>query len=232
MRTPLLVLAFLALAVSPAAHAQFGSDGSVTYGGVGVAFFDNDELSERLSTAGYGRLESDGVGVGTARYQFRGRLVGGVEGHTTGSESSEVGGIETTLSGRYALVNLGVDLVGSPTLRAYPLVGVGYGDLTLKLAPLAEADFDRILSDPDRGTSLTKRGFLFNAGVGGDVVVPFRVDDEGASTGLALGVRAGYLAAVGGDDWEQFATSGVTDAPGASLSGPYVRLLIGVGRSQ
>lgn len=215
-----------ALLLAPPAAAQFGSGSTVTYGSVGTNFVDTDDLSGRLDGAGYGALEPGGVGIGTATYQFRGRFVGGVEGHTTGSERTELGGVETKVSGRYALLNVGYDVVGSETLKAYPLLGVGYGDLTLRLAPLADADFDGVLAAPDRGASLSKRGFLFNAGVGGDLIVPFRTSDEAAS-GLALGVRAGYLAAVGGADWELFSTA---NAPDASLSGPYVRLLFGFGR--
>lgn len=224
-----LVLSALALLAAAPSSAQLGSDGAVTYGSVGATLFDNDDLADRLDGAGYGRLEADALGLGTARYQFRGRLVGGVEAHTTGSETAEVGGVETRLSGRYALVNVGFDVLGSPTVKLYPLVGGGYGDLSLRLAPLGDAGFDAVLAAPDRGASLTKRGFLFNAGVGGDLVVPFRVDEDGAS-GLALGVRAGYLAALGGDDWELFSTSAATGAPDASLSGPYLRFLVGFGR--
>ena len=220
----------LALLLAPAASAQFGSGSSATYGSLGFNVVDTDDLSGRLSGAGYGDLEPDGVGIGTATYQFRGRFVGGVEGHTTGTETARVGGVEAQVGGRYALFNLGYDLLGRETAKAYPLVGVGYGDLTLRLAPTTDADFDRLLLDPTRGSALSTRGFLLNAGVGGDLILPFTANDDVAS-GLALGLRAGYLVALGGDDdWEQLATSSVTGAPDADLSGPYLRLLVGFGR--
>ncbi|MEP0548166.1 MAG: hypothetical protein ABJF88_14620 [Rhodothermales bacterium] len=221
--------AFLAITLlaAPAARAQFGSEASITYFGVGGNALDTGNLSDRIGARGYGSLEPGGVGFATARYQFRGRLVGGIEGHTTQRDEARNGAFEASLSGRYATLNVGYLAYSTERLKLYPLVGGGYGDLTLRLYEDAtDPDFDGTLDNPRRGSSLSSRGWLLNAGLGGDFIVPIRKSED-HTRGLAFGLRAGYLLDLSSGDWEQFSEFGVDGGPEASLAGPYLRLLIG-----
>jgi hypothetical protein len=227
--TPRLTFAVLvALAtLAPHAHAQFGADASVTYFGVGGNALDTDDLSDRVEARGYGALEPGGIGFATARYQFRGRFVGGIEGHMTQRDEANNGAFEAKLSGRYATINVGYLALDRPTIKLYPLVGGGYGDLTLRLyEDAADPDFDGTLDNPRRGSSLSSRGWLLNAGLGGDFIVPIRRSED-HTRGLAFGLRAGYLFDLSSGDWEQFSDENVGGGPEASLAGPYLRLLIG-----
>lgn len=189
----------LTLALAALALPAAAQDGGAVLGGLSFA---DDGLPPGLEGTGPDLLGADGVGGGV--YAYVGRLVGGAEAHSQ-------------RGGRHVTLNAGFDVVARPGLRAYPLVGLGVGETAVRLdgAPGAGVPL---------GLDLSRRQLVFNVGAGLDALVPF-AGGRGGRRGLALGVRAGYLAAA---DAGGAALPADLDA-GGSLTGPYVRVLVGFG---
>ena len=126
---------------------------------------------------------------------------------------------------------MGYVLLSKGTLRAYPYVGGGYGSFTLRITEdVGPLSFGEILDNPRRGASLKNRGWLLNAGFGTDYLLKLREDEERGISGIALGLRAGYLFVPATEDWKMLDEVDVGGDPRLTPSGPYFRLLIGFGR--
>ena len=111
--------------------------------------------------------------------------------------------------------------------RAALLVGLGGGQLNLKMTDLSGPSFEDVLTNPGRSAELSTAGFLIDLGVSVDVVAG-RVHHHGGRGGALLGVRAGYILAPVKGDW-QLADGDITGGPRMGMEGAYVRAMLGFG---
>ena len=203
----------------------------MTYFGVGGKLIDADLLGEQLASQGYGDLSGRGLWRGSTNQTFAGRFTFDPEASTLSKESLSSGSYTSTLSGTYSTFNVGYVLVSKGSLWAYPYVGAGYGSFTLQITEdVGPLSFGEILDDSRRGISLKNRGWLLNAGLGTDYVLKLREDEERGISGVALGLRAGYLFVPATDDWKMLDEVEVGGDPRLTPSGLYFRLLVGFGR--
>ena len=225
----LIVIAGTLLAASPAWAQIFRRSSSA--GGQGAGFFsaggariENGELDDALAAAEYPTFGRQVLTIGGGGYFVHGSgiLIGG-EGVwvLTGDAAHE--GRSVSLSGGFGLLNVGYMAPLAGRLRAYPLLGFGGGGTNLRIGaqPTSES-FGDLLADPNRQTSLSRVSMLASIGGG----LEFR--SSRSSTGLLVGVRAGYMFAPVSSAW-RLDGNVVGAAPDTSLAGPFVRVLVGVG---
>lgn len=195
--------------------------GFITVGASGIA---TETLDDWLSERSYPTFGQRAVTVGAGAYrvfpsgvmvsaEFNGLIVGD-EAH--GERQVGLGGGYGTLGVGYA-VNL------SRRARVYPRLGLGLGGLGLWSERPDSVDFGEALEGQtpadDRESVVSRDGVVVDLGAGAELLPLGR-------RGPLLGVRAGYLAGPFDSDWET-SDAPVTGGPEASISGPYVRVLLG-----
>lgn len=128
------------------------------------------------------------------------------------------------------LLNLGYQFKPTPNLRIYPLVGIGAGLLDMSFTRRSlSPSFDEFLSNPGRQGRIGALLLALNAGVGLD----WRWD-----WGFQVGLRGGYLWTPPSNWWSMtdiYSDSDndnqrsypVAGGPSISMSGPYLRMMIG-----
>ena len=227
----------LALALGAGGAEAVGAQGSGLRGpdagflAAGVSGIATGELDDRLAARGYPTFGSTATAVGIGGYwSLPGGLMLGGEwnGLIIGDEPH--GGRTVGLGGGYATLGVGWAVDLSPRVRVYPRLGLGAGGLALWFE--SEADtvgFDEVLADPrplpGRQPVLSHDGVVVDLGAGAELL------PGGRGRGPLIGLRLGYLLAFFGSasDWQlyEYTASG---GPPATIAGPYVRAVVGVGR--
>ncbi|MEW6751528.1 MAG: hypothetical protein AB1505_11205 [Candidatus Latescibacterota bacterium] len=131
------------------------------------------------------------------------------------------------LRGGCGQLNVGFLTYSAEGLDIYPMLGIGASRLDLTITQRSALAFGQVLQDPDRAVHLRTGGFLLSPSLGADYLLPLARSSERLS-GVVVGLRLGYGLAPMQGGWE-LDGSDVVGGPQASLSGPYVRLLAGVG---
>ena len=227
----LLALAFGIAGAEPVkAQAGLLGPGAAFIGG-GISGIATDELDGRLAARGYPTFGGTAtvLGIGAYRMLASGLMLGfegngliiGEEDHANG----EVG-----LGAGYATLGVGYALQLSPRARVYPRLGFGVGGMGLWIESAEDSvAFDEVLANPTlapdlREQVLSRDGVVFDAG-GGIEFTPTR-----RGSGLLIGLRFGYLFAPFDSDWDHIrgiSSRDVTGGPDATISGPYVRVVVG-----
>ena len=112
-------------------------------------------------------------------------------------------------------------------LNVYPLLGLGGGGLSFKVAEVSTPSFADLLENPKRNVELNYGGFLVNVSLGVDYLIKFAEDETGAG-GLIIGFQAGYMLAPFTHDWK-IDKNDVTGGPDIGFNGPYVKIMFGGG---
>ena len=194
----------------------------------GMSRIATQELDERLASSGYptfGRT-AEAIGIGAYRILPSGMLLG-VEGTAliVGEEPHD--GREVGLGGGYATLGVGYVFALSPRARVYPRLGIGGGGLTLWIE--SETDsvaFDAVLANPTpvprlREPLLSRDGLVLDVG-GGVEYLP-----SGRGSGALIAVRLGYVMTRFDSKWDLVYVGAATDGPDATISGAYLRILLG-----
>ena len=223
----LLAFAFaLALPGQASAQAALLGPGAAFIAG-GVAGTATGPLNDRLAQNGYPTFDrtSPSFGIGGYRILSSGVMLSAeLTGLFRGEkkyQNRDVGSF-----GGYATLGLGYAIVLSPRVRLYPRVGLGAGGLTLWIENADDSvDFDDVLENPSpsadlREPLLSRDGGVVDIGAG----VEFLGSKRGS--GPLVGVRFGYLAAPFNDSWTSYERKAL-DGPDASISGLYVRVVLG-----
>lgn len=196
---------------------------------MGLHGINVDELNDQLIGAGYPTFSSTMFTLGGGGFGIRGSFLIGGEGHgLLGSDETTADGVfRTRLAGGYGMLNLGYDLFPGEPGSIYPLVGIGAGAMSLRIIEREALQFEDLLENPLRGVEASRVSFLLMFGLGGDYlfVPPGTPEDAG---GLAVGVRVGYVAALGQTSWNT-EVGDVAGGPKLSPSGAFVRFQIGGG---
>jgi hypothetical protein len=180
-------------------------------------------LNDRLRRAGYPTFPSELVAIGGGGYGVvANRLLIGGEGYGLVAPSRGYQGRDVSVGGGYGLFTLGYRLRPADEVRAYPLVGVGGGGLSLDIGGTGADRFGDVLDDPNRAATLEKGGVLVSLGGG----LEYRFSGADDPGGFQVGLRAGYLFSPYDTDWT-LSEDRLSGGPDATLGGLFVRLLVG-----
>ena len=190
-----------------------------------------DDLNDQLLGAGYPAFSTSLFTIGGGGMGMLGAFLLGGEGHALigADKSTADGALRTRLHGGYGMLNVGYDLFPDEARSLYPLLGVGAGSMAVRIDERTMPLFEDVLDEPRRGVEISRVSLLLMVGLGGDRMLEFP-GAEDAPGGLAVGLRVGYVVALGQGSWST-GVGDVAGGPDLSPSGPYVRLQIG-GRSR
>lgn len=217
----------LTLGVATTASAEAQADllgpgaGFISAGASGIA---TGELDDWLSSRGYPAFGGTAASVGFGAYRIlrSGVMLGGeFNGLIVGEEMHQ--GREVGLGGGSLTLGVGYAVELSPRVRVYPRLGLGVGGMGLWIDRQDTVDFEEVLageaSAPDRENVLSRDGLVVDLGAGAEFL-------PGGRGGPLIGLRAGYLAASFGSEWDAYEHT-VTGGPEASIAGPYLRMTVG-----
>jgi len=87
-------------------------------------------------------------------------------------------------------------------MNIYPLLGFGGGGSTIGITDKSKIpdSFDNLLENPARESYITNGGFMMNFSIGADFFI-LGSRTENASGGWIMGIKAGYIYNVSGNDW-------------------------------
>jgi hypothetical protein len=145
----------------------------------------------------------------------------------TGIDVAGPSGVRGRVSYVAMETQLGYYLYRDITFGVYPLLGVGLGAASVlggtrdpKLVPILRGQIDRL----DAAFRVQTTVLLIDFGVGAHALIRF---SKGASSGLGVGLQAGYLVQPLHADWGESGRDAVYDGPKADVGGLYARLALG-----
>ena len=204
---------------------------------VGASRLATGTLDDRLAAQGYPTFGRTALAVSLGGYRVvSGGWTLGAEWHGLVHGNKSHAGREVGLGGGYGTIGVGYAVELSPRARVYPRLGLGVGGMGLWIeSPQEAVGFDEVLGDPDRfqdrvagvdrETTLNTGGIVVDLGAGAELL------SRAQGRGAMIGVRLGYLAMPFGTSWRLYERP-VRDAPNATLAGPYIRVVVGTGRSR
>jgi len=223
-----LITALAVLAAASAAQARPKGGGVATYLSFGGARADIGSLNERLKANGYRTFSRDYLGLGGGGFVLIGRVLVGGEGQSLFAQHATTGPRRAELDGGYGFFNVGYNVLARSSIILYPVVGIGGGGMTLEITEDGSVPFNDILADPKREARLTTSSLAFQVAFGGQYHVPvLGARGERGTAGTMLGLQGGYVFFTS-QHWKAKGLH-VTGSPDAGLSGPYVRVTVGLG---
>lgn len=200
-------------------------------GGLHLGYLQLDlaDLNRALNSAGYPSLDEGFFTIGGSGYEVRDRFVGGGEFHgVLGRQKNTTGGTYTlSATGTFGLLRAGYVVHRSARLDVFPMLGLGFGTMSLKIAQRNALAFDDVLADPRRSATLTNVSFLLDASIHLDWRFHVRQREPNRDGGVVVGVQGGYSLSPWTSSWKLDGLNSVAGGPGMRLRGPYVRISIG-----
>lgn len=228
-RLGLVALALCASAAGQAKGQWFQGSG---YIGVGASRTATGELDDALAASSYPRFGSGAAQVSIGAYatvasrvMLGGEWVGVIKG------SQKNAGRTIWLGGGFGTLGIGYAMHVKPRLRVYPRLAAGIGGLGLTFDSIEDTvNFRDALANPEaqaalsRGfqPSLTREHGIVDVGAGAEFL-PSR-----SGRGALVGVRLGLIMAGSSSDW-RFNKRPVRSGPAATMAGPYIRMVVGLG---
>lgn len=193
----------------------------------GYSRYNLSDLNQVMQGKGYSAFSENLFSVGGSMQLVTWNFLTELEGNVAFGAPSINDTYYTNLSAGNVLLNFGYQLKPVKELSIYPIVGLGIGiaqlDFTRRnLLP----SFDEFLTNPGRQGQISNLLFTLNAGVG--------IDWEW-DWGGQIGIRGGYLWTPPSNWWDiqdvrdddNSRSLAVAGGPSISLSGPYVRVMLG-----
>jgi hypothetical protein len=236
LRTTGLVLAAAGILGVAAPHALADDCASRHHFGggyfmIGWSALQLDDLNAALVAHGYPEFDESNLSLGGGGHFTMGRLVLGGQGHGYMSQSRDAflstGTYRATLTAGIGFFDIGYEIVQGGRARVACLVGLGGGQVQMKMVDLRGPTFEDVLTDPGRSAELTTGGFLLDLGVSADLLTR-RMGHHDTYGGPLLGVRAGYILAPVKGDWK-LGDRDIAGGPRMGIEGAYVRALLGFG---
>jgi len=219
MKRTISIVAFAAVMAFAASPSWLYADATRSVqagiaGGV-LSLPEIENLNDRLEAAGYPAFDT-GYGTlgGLLRFRFD-RLMIGLEGHGFQAETETYGNYNVALSGGYAMIEVGYDVVKIGGFRFLPIIGIGGGSTRLHIYERGDLAFDTLLGDPGRETRINYGSLIVNASVAVEYFA--RITEK---SGLVVGLQAGYNRSIYDRGW-MFITERDEDA-GEATGGPEV----------
>jgi hypothetical protein len=223
-------VAVIAVAVIPAvsANAQQALLGpGAAFVSVGVAHVSTRQLDDRLAASGYPTFGQTAttIGVGAYRIVRTSLLLGGEFNGLVIGDETHLGRVVGE-GGGYATLGIGYATHVSPRLRIYPRLGLGAGGIAVWIKRADTTTFDDVLANPTPPSEplrvLSRDGGVVDFGAG------LEFFPRGRPSGALIGVRLGYLlSSFGSESSWQLTDGAALGGPSASITGPYIRVLLG-----
>ncbi len=124
------------------------------------------------------------------------------------------------------LLNFGYLAYAKKGFMLYPLAGVGLGRLKITVYENNVDSFVDIGS-LQRGSISNSSSIVVNLGMGMDYFFKYDTKKKGNNS-IMVGIRAGYIISAHKNHWKVNYTQ-VADGPTSGLTGPYFRVVIGMG---
>ncbi len=220
----------LILILSLPVHAQVKRiKGGVSLGMGGAAFFDWSELNEQLKANHQSEFDEGVITMGGGGYFQYCRLIVGGSGFGFAGQSVTDGDYTTQIQGGFGMFNIGFLPFLSKTLRLYPLIGIGGGNVSLQREEeAAEGPFDEHYADPPSNTEFSVGSAVAEAALALDFLIVMGENEQGYG-GLVIGLRGGYIFPLYTGSWRMQENTKLTGGPKVGLSGPYICLSLGFG---
>ncbi|MBT8397289.1 MAG: hypothetical protein HKO65_19825 [Gemmatimonadetes bacterium] len=187
-----------------------------------------DELNARLGKAGFPKLDAAVPVWGGGGYGSLGDFLLGGEVHAGLDPAVSSGARRVSLKGGYGLARVRYVAPSFAGLTLYPTAGAGAGVLRLQIAELGASDFDGVLDDSGRSSTLSGGIHpLLDFGLGLEYRMGMTTGPEGQGGGILLGVEAGYMVAPGDTSWRVDGLSDVDDGPELKIEGFYLWFSLG-----
>lgn len=201
--------------------------GGAGFFSIGANFADIGPLNRRLDAAGYPTFSSEMVSVGGGGYGITksGLMIGG-EGHGLVTGDAGFQGRTVSVSAGYGLFTLGYAAYSEHNFRLSPQVGLGGAGLALDIESSGAENFNDVLENPNRSATVGTASMVVSLGAGAE----YHFRRAGEKGGFLIGLRAGYLFSALTSDWK-LDESSLGNGPDATISGPFIRLVIGGGGS-
>jgi hypothetical protein len=195
---------------------------------LGASQLDLNELNAGLARRGYPTFSSTLPQIGGVMSVGRQDIRLGLEfgGGARPSEVTADGRYRTELTAGYGMFNVGYQADAGGGFRVHPKLGIGGGGINLTIMDRSPANFDQLLLQPGRSSSLMHGSLLVDGSLG----ITYELLPEATSRGLrslVLGVRAGYTTSVLQGGWMMHRTGDVAGGPDAGWGGPHVEFMIG-----
>jgi hypothetical protein len=199
----------------------------------GMTRMSVDAINARTTAARYAGLSDDAVSYGASGHYAFGRALLGADVHrsTFGEEGLENGRTDD-LSTMQGMVTAAFVVHSTRHLSVFPQLGVGLGRIEVALrdrsggsmASASQPTFDEVAQTPGTESRLTGRHLLYSFGGGMD----YLVTRSRSRMGVVMGVRAGVLASPNRTTWTRQGQT-VVAGPDGGASGPFLRVVVGVG---
>ncbi len=225
------MLAAMMLAVAVPAQAQVPDPDArrslAGYFMMGGSLLDIDDLNGQLTARLYEPFSDRFFSLGGGLHLIVNQAIIAGELHALLAEQGSVtnGTFTSTLTGGYGSLGVGYLILDGGALDLYPLLGAGWGGMSMELVERGAPTFGEVLDDPARGSRLTNHGPVVSFSLGGDYVFEAGRD---AGKGFLIGIRAGYAYAPVEGDW-RLGDVDVPAGPAMSVTGPFVRIMLGAG---
>ena len=193
----------------------------------GENMFTIAKLNDYLGSRNFPTVAQNYFTYGLGGHVIHNKFVLGLEiQRSFKREQMTLKAFKTSLSAKYSVLNVGYLFYWKKGLMMYPLIGVGLGELRLQVIENNIQSFADI-GNYQKGSDSRTRSILLNIGFALDYFFKFNRSKKGQNN-LMMGVRVGVLASAAKFDWSVNRVT-VPDGPTVGLTGPYVRVVIGLG---
>ncbi len=167
------------------------------------------------------------LSYGIGGHVIHNKLVVGLElVHTLENDSPGALDFNTSVEANYGTLNFGYLLHSQKGLMLYPYTGLGLGRLTLRVTENNIHSFEDI-TGYQKGSDSRSTNILVNLGFAVDFFYKYNEKKKGQNN-LVVGLRAGYILSPIRRHWRVNHIQ-VHDGPDARISGPYIRITLGLG---
>ena len=193
----------------------------------GLNILNLDALNQHLEKDDYPVLPKTYLTYGVGGHIIHNKFIVGLEIHRF-IEKNPISSktFNTNAYGKYLLLNFGYLLHEKKGLMVYPLAGMGFGQLTLRVTENNIHSFQDI-NNFQKGSESITRSFLVNLAFGADYFFKYNKEKKGKNS-LMVGIRAGYMFSAIKNDWSVNHVH-VADGPIAGLTSPYICIVFGLG---
>jgi hypothetical protein len=184
-------------------------------------------LNDFLYTRGHPTVVSDYLSLGFGGHIIHNKLVLGFEVvKLFEKESATVKEFNTAAGAKYSVLNFGYLAHSKKGLMYYPYLGVGLGELKLRIRENSIDSFEDF-TGAQKGSESKRRNSLVNVGGALDYFHKYNPKKKGKNS-LMMGIRAGYLFSPWRFKWRVNHVA-VPDGPNSGISGFYIRFVLGLG---
>lgn len=185
------------------------------------------KLNLNLQAQGLPAVPESHLSYGLGGYFLNRKLVFGGEYINAIKRNSPLSGNHIiTSDASFYMLNVGYLLHQKKGLITYPFFSVGLGQLKL-VTRINNTDSFNDISIPQTASESRLSDFICSLGIATDYFFHY-VDKEKGKNNLVVGFRVGITFTPHRNDWRVNQIM-VTDGPNMGISGPYIRIIIGLG---